>query len=399
MKKSLLTLALIALSIAAGSAHKAVTSKYTYNDDVFPIFRDKCTPCHVEGGVAPMSLMTYELAYPWAESIRAELIASHMPPWNADEGVGSFKHTRRLTAKEIDVILTWATGGNPKGQIDQKVPDVPLKNTWTLGAPDVTLPLPAFTLDADKMESTQEFALPTTFTAARWIRAADLLPGTPSIVRSATIVARGASAVSTGGSSPDRVLAEWVPGQDAESTATGVAFRLPAGAQLGVRVHYKKTWQLEGKSIADRSTVGLYLADPKSETELMAVPIASPANAAPKDQTIAFSHAIAEDVNALALVPEQVPPNIVLSADAVLPDGTRTPLIKLNTRADWVRRYWCARPIALPRGSRIEIAAKLEDPDLLSSAFSVSSTPKAPPTDPIRLRLDVIPTRPAVAAR
>jgi hypothetical protein len=86
-----------------------------------------------------------------------------------------------------------------------------------------------------------------------------------------------------------------------------------------------------------------------------------------------------------------VPPNIVLGADAILPNGTRTPLIKLNTRADWVRRYWFAKPIALPAGTRIDITAKLEDPDLLSSAFSVS-TPKPAAPAPIRLRLDVVPT-------
>ena len=79
-----LILAAAALMTAPGEAHKAVTSKYTYNDDVFPILRDRCGRCHVTGGVAPMSLTTYDDAFPWAESIRAELIAGHMPPWNAD---------------------------------------------------------------------------------------------------------------------------------------------------------------------------------------------------------------------------------------------------------------------------------------------------------------------------
>src|SRR5947209_3117909 len=122
--------ATMALATRVGDAHKPITSKYTYNDDVFPILRDKCSRCHVDGGVAPMSLMTYEEAFPWAESIRAELIASHMPPWNADDGYGSFKHSMLLTAKELDVVLTWATGGNPRGQLDQQVPRVVLKNDW-----------------------------------------------------------------------------------------------------------------------------------------------------------------------------------------------------------------------------------------------------------------------------
>ena len=108
----LLPFALVVLAslVAPGprhlQAHKAVTSKYTYNDDVFPILRDRCGRCHVPGGVAPMSLMTYDDAFPWGESIRAELIAAHMPPWNADGGFGELKHAHALSPSELDIILT-----------------------------------------------------------------------------------------------------------------------------------------------------------------------------------------------------------------------------------------------------------------------------------------------------
>jgi len=47
-------------------AHKPVTSKYEYNKDVFPLLRDHCASCHVKGGPAPMSLMTYDDTVPWA---------------------------------------------------------------------------------------------------------------------------------------------------------------------------------------------------------------------------------------------------------------------------------------------------------------------------------------------
>ena len=96
---SSLVLAGVALAIQPGEAHKAITSKYTFNDDVFPILRDRCASCHVAGGIATMSLMTYDEAFPWAESIRAELVAAHMPPWNADEGYGAVKRAHTLTPK------------------------------------------------------------------------------------------------------------------------------------------------------------------------------------------------------------------------------------------------------------------------------------------------------------
>src|SRR5437016_13895815 len=123
--------ATMALATRVGDAHKPITSKYTYNDDVFPILRDKCSRCHVDGGVAPMSLMTYEEAFPWAESIRAELVAAHMPPWNAEDGFGDLKRAHTLPSKDLDVLLTWATGGNPRGALDQKLPEVKLRNDWT----------------------------------------------------------------------------------------------------------------------------------------------------------------------------------------------------------------------------------------------------------------------------
>ena len=69
-------------------------------------------------------------------------------------------------------------------------------------------------------------------------------------------------------------------------------------------------------------------------------------------------------MQALALSPEQVPPNITLQVEAVRPDGSRAPMIRLNTRPDWERRYWFERPLALPRGTRIEVAAHLDDPDI-----------------------------------
>ena len=394
-----LALCAVAMAIQPGEAHKAITSKFTYNDDVFPVLRDRCASCHVPGGVAPMSLMTYDDAFPWAESIRAELVAAHMPPWNAEEGYGELKRAHTLTPKELDVILTWATGGNPRGSLDQTLPAVTLNNDWKLGAPDLPLTLPAeFTLAADKMEDWQEFTLPTGTTEARWVRAVDLRPGTPSIVRSATIVVKNAAGPSGGSTAvPEHVLALWLPGQD-PAPADGVAFKLPAGAQLGVRIHYKKTWQFEGKALTDRSTVGVYFSRDGaagSASELFAVPLDSPASSGGAGQTIRFSRTLAEDVQAFALSPDKVPGNISLQVEAVKPDGTRVPMIRINTRADWDRRYWFEKPLALPRGTRVEVTANLQDPDMLSAAFtSTPGTAVAPArASSMHLTLNVIPSR------
>jgi hypothetical protein len=90
-----------------------------------------------------------------------------------------------------------------------------------------------------------------------------------------------------------------------------------------------------------------------------------------------------------------VPPNITLQMEAVRPDGTRTPMIRLNTRPDWDRRYWFAQPVALPRGTRIEVVANLDDPDILSAAFSAAAPARAatPPPTTVQIALNVVPAK------
>jgi len=176
-----------------------------------------------------------------------------------------------------------------------------------------------------------------------------------------------------------------------ERLCPSLAFSLPAGAELGVRIHYKKTWQFERKVMVDRSTIGVYFAPERSPQELFTLPIAEPATVEAKDRTLTFSQTIDEDMQALALSPDQAPANITLQVQAILADGSRAPMIRSKTRADWSRRYWFERPIALPRGSRIEVVADLDDPDLLSAAFGGSFPPKpAARAMPIRLALTVV---------
>jgi hypothetical protein len=223
----------------------------------------------------------------------------------------------------------------------------------------------------------------------------DLRPGTPSIVRSATIFVKEPGDQPAGPSPvPERVLAHWLPGREREPIDSGAAFRLPAGAQLGLRIHYKKTWQLEGKPMADRSTVGVYFASAKEARELLMLPIdatSTPAAGA-ANQTVTFTRTLNEDLQVLALSPDAVPANITVQVEAVRPDGSRAPMIRLNTRADWARRYWFEKPLMLPRGTRIEVTARFEDPDILSAAFAAAppATP-APRPSTMRLTLSVLP--------
>ena len=406
-----LVLAGVAIAMQPAAAHKAITSKYTYNDDVFPILRDRCASCHVAGGVAPMSLMTYDEAFPWAESIRAELVASHMPPWNAEDGFGEFKHAHVLSPKELDVILTWATGGNPRGALDQKLPTVELKNDWKIGPPDLALKMPAeFTLAADKMEDTQEFTIAAGTTEARWVRAVDLLPGTPSIVRSATIFVKGANGARTGrGGSVARTRCSRC-GSPGRISRRDRRRRVPAAGRRANRRAdpLQEDVAVRGQG-AERPQHGRHLffeqrrhQERRNRSRRAGAAVAAdrlgalqrrPALAL--DRTVTFSRTLSEDVQALGLSPDKVPGNISLQVEAVKPDGSRVPMIRLNTRADWDRRYWFEKPMTLPRGTRVEVTANLQDPDMLSAAFTSTPGTQAAPVraTAMRLTLNVVPAR------
>jgi hypothetical protein len=384
-------LVVLALTLASepGRAHKPITSPFTYNDDVFPILKDRCARCHVPDGVAPMSLMTYDDTVPWGESIRVELLAGHMPPWGVDAAPTRFRNAQSITAREMNVLLTWATGGTPFGSPDKTPQPVSYERRWPLGTPDLELALPnEFTLAAGSQEETMEFIVPTGFSERRWLRTVDLLPGTPAIVRSATVQIRSAAASSQSmGTEP--ILALWLPGDDPIPLTGSAAFEVAAGAELVVRVRYKKTWQNERKEIRDRSVVGLYFAKDASQ------PVRSIALAhdGPALQTGGsrrqFSDPLAESVHALAIYPSNQPSNVGIVVTAVSPTGARRELIAFHPQRDWTRRYWFQEPIALERGTRIESTISFDD--------EIPSLPPSPGTEPhsqdlsaVRLTLNVI---------
>jgi hypothetical protein len=380
-----IVLVALALTVGRPEAHKPITSPYTYNDDIFPIVRDRCGRCHVAGGVAPMSLMTAKDAVPWGESIRTELIAGHMPPWSVDAPPGRFKNVQTLTARELNVLLTWVTGGNPVGNLEHAPPPVSLHSDPRLGTPDLELPLTEVTLTADIQERTQEFTLPTAAWSRRWVRAVDFLPGTPAVVRSATIFvkATGASDPDGNATPPERVLAVWVPGDD-PVPLDEAAFHVPASAEIAVRVHYKKTWEYERMPMTDRSRIGVYFAaGPAPEVRALTMSfgaqppsqgLGEPRRSSPdqpasgggdssaaRRRQLSFSRVVEEDLQALALYSDGGLADADVHVEAIRPDGSRIELIRFRPQPDWARRYWFERSIALPRGSRIDAVATFED--------------------------------------
>jgi hypothetical protein len=348
---------LVALVAPGTEAHKAITSPYNFNDHVFPILRDRCSRCHYPDGPAPMSLLTYNEALPWAESMREQLVGERMPPWYADPLGPMVKSGHSLTPRELDILVTWATGGTPQGDLDKKPAPLPAPPQWRSGAPDLAIKMDAaHTVPVGTMEENCEFTLPTGLSETKWVKAVDLVPGVTSMVRDAVVMIENGP-----------VLAAWVPGHDAIAAPSGAAFKLPAGAKLRLQIHYKKNWQDEQNAKTDRTTIGLYFTDePISgrSIEALTVDAAEAGAQGESAEPRKLSKSLTTASRVLALRPSVDQPYASVAVEAVLPTGRHIPLLLMRApRPEWPRRYWLAEPVELPQGTTVEVTAVLAAPN------------------------------------
>ncbi len=361
-----------------GDAHTPVTSKYDYNKDVFPRLRDHCGACHVPGGSAPMSLMTYKAAMPWAQSIRDELTAGRMPPWPLDPTSPPVKGGYPMSSRDIDVVVVWASGGTPEGDPAITVPDVTVHPQWRLGPPDLKIPMDSeHTVVANSMEDVSDFSLPANVTETKWIKAADLMPGTASVVRDAIIRIENGP-----------VLALWEPGGDSIAAPSGAAFRLEPGSKIHLQIHYKKHFDQEQNAVSDKSTVGLYFTDPPpSGRELQSFAIDSPKPAGDSGGSSAaatFGGALPKAARIVALRPMLDRAYDSVNVDAITPSGAHVPLLRLRgPRSQWFHRYWLQEPVELTAGSKIEMR--------VTPLSDYSDEPPTTRKFPLQVVLDYIP--------
>jgi hypothetical protein len=108
MRRKYAFLAMVACGLPLLAAEEV-----TFSKDVAPIFIHSCDNCHRPGSIAPMSLMTYKDARPWARSIKEKVVRRVMPPWHIDRNVGitKFKDDPSLTDAQIALVSAWVDHG------------------------------------------------------------------------------------------------------------------------------------------------------------------------------------------------------------------------------------------------------------------------------------------------
>jgi len=193
----------------------------TFTKDIAPILQRSCQQCHRPDGVAPMSLVTYEDARPWARAMKTRTglhtQRGAMPPWFVEKNIGiqKFKNDPSLSDEEIARIATWVDSGAPRGNpADMPSPlDFDDADKWTIGEPDLVLRSADVTVPAAGPDRWGDFGLvPTGLTGDRYVSAVE--------VREVNDIPRTGAAKSVGGryAFHHMTYSSLVPGQRGSDT-------------------------------------------------------------------------------------------------------------------------------------------------------------------------------------
>jgi hypothetical protein len=142
-----------AIWIAAASLSafaQTPAGEVTFTKDIAPILQRSCQSCHRPDSVAPMPLISYEDARPWAKAIKERTLLRNrqgvMPPWyiEKDVGIQRYKNDTSLTEEEIAKIAKWADSGAPRGNPADMPPPLVFADakTWLIGKPDLVVVTP-----------------------------------------------------------------------------------------------------------------------------------------------------------------------------------------------------------------------------------------------------------------
>jgi hypothetical protein len=375
----------------------------SFTKNVAPILYRNCVSCHRPGEIAPMSLLDYRSARPWAKAIRTAVLTRKMPPWFADPRYGEFANDARLSDQEIDTIKAWVDGGAEEGDPRDLPPAPTFDEGWRWGTPDLVIDIGQDFRVPPGKDLYQDFVVPTHFSEGKWIRAAQVLPGNRKLVHHVHVFV-----ISDGGAPPpepgtnenaaklagfavvqdglSRVrddapvindacavndglpnlagfeegsLATLLPGKPPDLFDIfgdgSTAKYIPAGAKLRFQIHYAKV----AESGTDRTSVGLYLAPKPPEKPLKRVDLRNrffliPAGAAKHEVKRCYD--VEQDKLLIAITPHMHYRGKDATYELLHVDGRREILLAVPRYSfDWQLQYRFKTPVLMEKGSRMVV--------------------------------------------
>ncbi|HVQ15679.1 MAG TPA: cytochrome c, partial [Vicinamibacterales bacterium] len=379
------------LSFAAPALAADTPAKPTFSKDVAPIFQAKCQECHQPNSIAPMSLISYQEARPWARSIKERVATRQMPPWHIDRSVGvqKFKNDLSLTDEQVETIVRWVDGGSLQGDPKDLPPAKPLvtDNEWQavrdgFGKPDLVVKSSEYTMPAEHQDVWYRPMSDIPLNEPRWVKLVEIRP---TNLKSRKIIHHSIAylvlnndpeAVNTGtANGPDRFggddlvnrrpqLMEWAIGKGYDLFRPGTGKLLVPGEKISWDQHIHAV----GEEVTGGSEIGIWFykkgEEPKKRSYLIGftgIDRTKMLDIPPNSMAMTEGFTVLKE-NALI---ENFQPHFHLrgksmQVEAILPDGGKQVLSYVgNFNFNWMTNYIYdddAAPL-LPKGTVIHVTA------------------------------------------
>jgi len=364
-------IALVAAATSVPTVAEENNAQVTFNKHVLPILQENCQTCHRPGEIAPMPLLTYTQARPWAKAIKNAVLSRQMPPWFADPAYGHFSNDKRLSDADVKTLVAWADNGVLEGNASEAPKPRVFNDGWNL-KPDMIIEMPLdVPLPATGTINYKSILVKANFTEDRWVVAAEMRPGNTASVHHMRAIVRPPNsewmknavpgvAYEAGDPEVGRQAAEsdllgkFNPGLGAQDFSEYESAKfVPKGSDVVFSMHYTAT----GKPGTDRSKVGLVFAKapPKVRYFVSDGPTGSnlviPAGA--ENQEIVSEMTAQADTKLVYLQPHMHLRGKDYEVRLMFPDGKVETIFKAKWDFNWQLGYDLERPIDIPKGTRI----------------------------------------------
>lgn len=377
------------LFLASAAALLAAPAQdLTFHRDIEPILQARCQGCHRPGEAAPMSLLSYKDARPWAKAIRKAVLTRRMPPWFADPAHGAFSNDRRLPQADVDKIVAWVNNGAREGNPKDGPHPQAFTEGWVMGQPDAVVSLPVdFPVPATGTVDYTYFVVPTGFTEDKWVQNVEVRAGNSKVVHHIVVEVRppgvdylaaakhGEPFVPQRKPKPHKpdtgqgalevdtieVAGVYVPGGLPYYLQPGQARLIPAGSDLIFQMHYTTN----GKAVTDRSRVGFQFAKQPPGERVVNTLVTNrnlhiPPGAA--DHAVLAKVTLQADSTLLALFPHMHLRGKAFEYRATYPNGQSETLLNVpKYDFNWQLTYYLQQPKVLPKGTVLECVARYDN--------------------------------------
>lgn len=334
---------------AGASAHEPELSKYAYWQEVRPLLERRCGSCHSGSGPAPVDLMRYADALPWANSIARQVLERRMPPWLPDDGVGDFAHSRALDERETNLLVDWAIGLAPEGRPPEGTGGEEADGEES---PVAELPAGAVLLRAEApVEVGEEVSEAEECVRLERPEDAPLAAGGFRFDPGAAAPVLRRAVLLRGGCGDGVPVFVWVVGQGRRAEASGLPpgtrRDLPADAALHLRLEYRKGFETEGLSFRHRPEVAV-LAAAEGARPLETVAVEAGRTRLSGGLVALYPP---EGGAAGGFGPEG------FTVEAVGPDGEASTLLRIRRfDRDWAEWFFFREPVPLTDGTEIRVS-------------------------------------------